>query len=79
MATRRRHRLIRQIALKGRGGRLLSTTMARSSGKPLRRMLIVSDNRAYTSEQQFAPLIHHSAAIAARTGARTTVIRPRFP
>ena len=67
-ATRRRLRLIRQIALKGRGGRLLSTTMARSSGKPLRRMLIVSDNRAYTSEQQFAPLIRHSAAIAARTG-----------
>lgn len=67
-ATRRRLRLIRQIALKGRGGRLLSTAMARSSRKPLRRFLIVSDNRAYTSEQQFAPLIRHSAAIAARTG-----------
>ena len=46
----------------------MSATMARSSGKPLRRMLIVSDNRSYTSEQQFAPLIRHSAAIAARTG-----------
>lgn len=31
-------------------------------------MLIISDNGSYTSEQQFAPLIRHSAAIAARTG-----------
>ncbi len=46
----------------------MSTAMARSSGKPLRRMLIVSDNQSYTSEQQFAPLIRHFAAIAARTG-----------
>lgn len=66
--TRRRLRAVRQIAIKSRGGRLLSTAMARSSPKPLRRVLIISDNQAHTSEQQFAPLIRHSLAIAARTG-----------
>lgn len=63
--------LLRRIRLKAarRGaGRMLATAAAWKSGKPERHMLLISDNRAYTSEQQFAPLLRHATAIAARTG-----------
>jgi len=65
---KRRLRKVRRLAEKTPAGHFLSTVRARSSGKALRHILIVSDGSAYTSEQQFAPLIRHASLIAAKTG-----------
>ncbi|MFC4671027.1 glycosyltransferase [Seohaeicola nanhaiensis] len=50
------------------GGAALAALRARLGGRHPRRVLLFSDGLAYTSEQQFAPLLRHRQQIAARFG-----------
>ncbi len=57
----------RRLARSPLGG-ALARIHARISEHPIRHVLLVSDGIAYTSEQQFAPLLRHRRQIASRTG-----------
>lgn len=74
---RRRLRQARRVLLNGGLGRGLAMASARSSGRALRRMLLVSDGSAFTSEQQFAPMMRHAVAVARRTGIVFSFVDPR--
>ncbi|MEE9429082.1 MAG: glycosyltransferase [Paracoccaceae bacterium] len=60
-------RLQRRIA-PTRIGYYYAILRARLAGKPLRKMLLVSDGLAYTSEQQFAPIIRFATSLAVQHG-----------
>ena len=62
--VRRSRRRLAQFPIGG----ALAQVAARISRHPVRRVLLVSDGIAYTSEQQFAPLLRYRRQIASRTG-----------
>jgi hypothetical protein len=66
--TVRRMRQLFRMAIKSRAATFLVKQRARTRNGSSRSILIVSDGKAMTSEQQLAPLIRHRHAIAARTG-----------
>lgn len=61
-------RRARRVLAKGDAGRVLAGLRARTSGQPRRRILILSDKAAATSEQQLAPLMRYRQTIASRFG-----------
>lgn len=61
-------RRVRKRLRQWTGASRLAEWRGRLNGHPIRKILIVSDGRSYTSEEQLAPLIRHHQAIAARFG-----------
>lgn len=61
-------RRVRRVLAKGDAGRILAGVRARTSRHPMRRILILSDKAAETSEQQLAPLMRYRQAIASHFG-----------
>ncbi|EEX08963.1 conserved hypothetical protein [Ruegeria lacuscaerulensis ITI-1157] len=61
-------RRVRKRIAKSDAARFLSVLRARLKGHEVRTWLLISDGKAYTSEQQFAPLIRHRQRIASQTG-----------
>ena len=65
--TRQSRRLQRRF-FKSRLGFDYAILRARLAKKQVRKVLLVSDGEAYTSEQQFAPIIRFAVPIAQRFG-----------